>query len=219
MKARLASVPVRVGLAVAGNLVALALGFLLLVSPQRDEAARAAREANAAQAQVEQARAAAAVRGSAATQQPIRTADLYRLAKAMPSSADMPDLLLELDQEARAAGVSVVSIAPGAETPGEGYRVVPIQLGFTGDFFSLTDLLYRLRRLVTVRHGALEVSGRLLSVGSVQITPAGRGRKLNATVTVDAYVYGGSGAGAAAGASGTATGADTTATTTTSGGM
>ncbi len=219
MKARLATVPSRIGLAVAGNLVVLALGFLLLVEPRRDEAARAAREANATQARVESARAAVAARGSAATLHPIRTADLYRLAKAMPSSPDMPDLLLELDQEAHAAGVSVVSIAPGAETPGDGYGVVPIQVGLTGDFFSLADLLYRLRRLVTVRDGALEATGRLLSVASVQLAPVGHGRTLNATVTVDAYVYGGAGAGTAAGASGTATGTETTATTATSAGM
>ena len=37
----------------------------------------------------------------------------------------MPDLLLELDQVARAAGVSVVSIAPGAGVADNGFSVPP----------------------------------------------------------------------------------------------
>ncbi len=109
-------------------------------------------------------------------QEPIRTADLYRLAKAMPATADMPDLLLELDQVARAAGVSVGSIAPGAPTQGTGFSVLPLSLTFTGDFYSLTDLLYRLQRLVDVRHGDLDARGRLFSVSSVALTPTGTGR-------------------------------------------
>ena len=44
-------------------------------------------------------------------------------------------------------------------------------MAVSGDFYSLTDLLYRLRSLVTVRDGALDVSGRLFSVKSVNFAP------------------------------------------------
>jgi Tfp pilus assembly protein PilO len=155
----------------------------------------------------------------AAVQQPeIKTADLYSLAKAMPSTVDIPNLLLELDQVARSAGVTLSSISPGAPAPSStgGFSTVSINLSFSGDFYSLTDMLYRLRSLVAVRNGALQTSGRLFSVGTVALAPAGSGGQLNATVTVDAYVYGAApGATAVAPVTPAATGTDTTGTTTT----
>jgi hypothetical protein len=126
---------------------------------------------------------------AAAPKQPeIRTAALYQLAKAMPATTDMPDVLLELDQVARAAGVSVNSITPGPVSAGTGFGVLPISIAFSGDFYSLTDLLYRLRTLVAVRHGELDASGRLFAVDTVGIS--GTGNQLTASVTVNTFVYG-----------------------------
>ena len=201
---------------VAGNVALLALGWFLLIAPQRHQAASAAAELSATRAAIARAQAPASAAGAVPAQpvqEAIRTADLYRLAKAMPATADMPDLLLELDQVARAAGVSVGSIAPGAPTAATGFSVLPLSLTFSGDFYSLTDLLYRLQRLVDVRHGDLDARGRLFSVSSVALTPTGTGRTLTATATVNAYVYGTALAGPA-GATGT-TSTGTTATTTT----
>ena len=48
----------------------------------------------------------------------------------------------------------------------------PIDLAFEGNYFSLTDFLYRLRRLVEVRHGKLDATGRLFSVGKIDFQPA-----------------------------------------------
>jgi Tfp pilus assembly protein PilO len=185
-----------VALIVGADLLVLVLGWTMLVSPQRQQAASTARAVNQTQAEILQAQNAATASSSASApttatqkQQPILTADLYRLAKAMPSDQDMPDLLLELDQVSRAAGVSVISIMPGTTKPETGFGVVPINLTFKGDFYALTDLLYRLRSLVSVRHGTLDASGRLFSIGSVALT-TDRGKQLNATVTVNAFVYG-----------------------------
>ncbi|HKI92874.1 MAG TPA: type 4a pilus biogenesis protein PilO [Gaiellaceae bacterium] len=209
-----------VALVVAGNVVLLALGWFFLIAPQRHQASNAAAELGATQAAI--VRAQAPVPPPAVPSRPvqptIRTADLYRLAKAMPSTADMPDLLLELDQVSRAAGVSVVSIAPGTptSTTGTDYGVLPISLTFSGDFYSLTDLLFRLQRLVDVRHGDLDARGRLFSVSSVALTPSGVGRTLSATATLDAYVYGAAPAGSATTTGTTSTGTTGTTTTTTS---
>jgi len=211
---------VTLALAVALNVVLLAAGWFLVIAPQRHAAANAATELAATQAAIVRAQEPTPPSAVPAppAQEPIRTADLYRLAKAMPSTADMPDLLLELDQVSRAAGVSVVSIAPGTTTADAGFSVLPISLTFSGDFYSLTDLLFRLQRLVDVRHGALDARGRLFSVSSVALTPSGTGRTLNATATLDAYVYGTApaGPGAVPGSTGTtSTGTTSTGTTTT----
>jgi hypothetical protein len=177
---------------VAGDVVLLVLGWFLLVSPQRQTAASIARATQAAEAQIVEAQREAQPQTTpAAPKQPeIKTAALYELAKAMPTDTDMPDVLLELDQVARAAGVSVESITPGAQFASNGFTVQPINLSFSGDFYSLTDLLYRLRSLVTVRHGELDAYGRLFSVDSVGLSPTGAGTGLNASVTIDTFTYG-----------------------------
>jgi hypothetical protein len=213
-----------IGLIVAGDLLLLLVGWFMLIGPQRATASSIVQATAAVEAQIVAAKAPVVPeKPAAAIQQPvIKTADLYSLAKAMPSTIDQPNLLLELDQLARSAGVELSTISFGAEqTPlGAAYSTVGISTGFTGDFYSVTDMLYRLRTLVSVRHGALQTSGRLFSVDSVGISPAGAGGSLTATVSITAFVYGGAAAAApatpaAAPASTDTTSTDTTQTTTT----
>ncbi len=193
-----------IGLIIGGDVLLLLCGWFLLIGPQRSTAASIERATQAAEVQlVEVKKPVKAPTPAAVEKQPvIRTADLYSIAKAMPSDEDMPDLLLQLDQVARSAGVTLKSIAPAPAAPSAtaSFSTVPIQLAFSGDFYSLTDMLYRLRSLVTVRDGTLETSGRLFSIGSVGFTPTGTGAQLDASVTVNAFVYGISAAAAAAAA-------------------
>ena len=218
MKQGKLSRPAAIGLILGGDLLLLVLGWVLLVSPQRSTAASIAKATQAAEAQIVEAEKAEHAGPPKAPKQPeIRTAGLYQLAKAMPLTTDMPDLLLELDQVARAAGVDVGSITPGPETAGIGtpYSTVAIQITFTGNFYSLTDLLYRLNSLVSVRDGELDASGRLFSVTTVSLSPNGNGNGLNATVDVTAYIYGVFGATSAPAVTPTSTSTDTTSTGTT----
>ena len=214
MRGKKLSKSTAIALIVAGDLVLLLLGWFLLVSPQRSTAQTTARAAQAAEVQIEQAQAPKA-QPTAVTQpkQPeIQTAYLYKLSKAMPLTTDMPNLLLELNQVVQSAGVQLVSITPSATDPTTGQT--DITLSVAGDFYSLTDLLYRLRSLVAVHNGSLDVSGRLFSITSVGLTPSGTGRTINGSIALTAFTF-----GAAAAAAGTTAApvapADTTATTTT----
>jgi Tfp pilus assembly protein PilO len=184
-----------VALIVAGDLLLLLLGWFMLISPQRSTAASIVRATAVTAAQLAEARKPVRPVHTAVQQQPvIRTADIYSLAKAMPSTLDVPTLLLELDQVGRASGVTLSTISPGTVTPVSTYSTFPIMLAVTGDFYSLTDLLYRLRTLVSVRNGELDTSGRLFSVDSVSLSPAGTASgsasALSANVNVTAYIYG-----------------------------
>jgi Tfp pilus assembly protein PilO len=185
----------KIGLIVGGDLVLLVMGWFLLVAPQRATAKSIANSTAATQLQIAEAKKPVVPVTPAAVQQPeILTANLYNLAKAMPSTMDTPNLLLELSQVARAAGVKLSAIQPGQPSTAAsstGFSTVPINLTFSGDFYSLTDLLYRLRSLVSVRDGELMTSGRLFSVDTVGLSPADGGTGLTAAVTVSAYVYGG----------------------------
>jgi hypothetical protein len=194
-------------------LLVLVVGMFLLVLPQKSEASKLAKEIDSTQAQITQARALAEQKPA----QPIRYADLFKLVKAMPDQVDMTGIILQLQQTATDSGISFESIQPTGAAVGNGYAQVPIQVTFNGNYFSVTDFLFRLRNLVAVRGGALNATGRMFSVDTLDFS-AGLGGfpQITAKLTINAYVYGtntgASGSGAAPPPAATT---DTTATTTT----
>jgi Tfp pilus assembly protein PilO len=174
--------------AVCGVLV-LALGWLVLLGPKQKTIANLKLQTAAVRQQVADDLSRAATARDATGAPTIKTADIYKLETAMPSITDMPDLLLELDQTATAAGVTLQSIQPAAPVDsGQGYSTVHISLTANGNFYTVTDLLYRLRNLVYVRSGALEANGRIFTIDMVNLAPFGN--QLQATLTLDTYVYG-----------------------------
>jgi Tfp pilus assembly protein PilO len=185
--------PALLGLMVAAGLLVLAVGWLLVISPQTHKAADLRKQTMAVQQQIaDELAQTAAARSAIANVPKIRIAPVYKLAKAMPSLPDMPDIVLELDQTASAAGVSLTSISPGgpSATPTNGYSKIGITLAVSGDFYGITDLLYRLRNLVSVRNGTLEANGRLFAIDSVNLSP-NNGTKVTASISLETYVYSG----------------------------
>lgn len=195
---------------VAGLLVVV-VGWVLVVSPQNTKASSLRDEAAKVQQQITAQVAAAAAARTAVGAPKIRVADVYKLAKAMPSAPDMPNILLELSQLARDAGVDLQSISPGQPTPVNGQTTIPLTLNVSGDFYTVTDMLYRLRNLVSVRDGALQSNGRLYGIDTVTLAPSGR--SISASILMRTYVY--SAPVAAAPTTSAPVATDTTATTTT----
>jgi hypothetical protein len=71
-----------------------------------------------------------------------------------------------------------------------GYTLLSIDLTFAGNYYSLTDFLFRLRKLVSVHRGTLDATGRLFSVDRLDFEPGDDGfPQIDATVRVNAYVY------------------------------
>jgi Tfp pilus assembly protein PilO len=179
-----AALSVMIGL---GGAVVLALGLFLLVLPQRHQAADLKGQIADTELQITQARQAAAPK----LPQPIHVANLFKLVKAMPDNADMPGILLQLNQTAHDSGIDFDAITPQAPVAGAVPVQVPISLEFTGNFYDLNDFLFRLRSLVAVRGGALQASGRLFSVDSIEFTQGSGGfPNISAKINVKAYVYG-----------------------------
>src|SRR4029079_2404683 len=133
-------------------LLVAVIGYFGLVKPQKSKAASLATEIATQDKQITDARALLA---KAKNAQKVRVADLFRLTKAMPDQPDEAGIVLELTNVARQSGINFQSIAPQASTPLSGYQVIPITVIFNGNFFQLTDFLFRLRNLVDVRRGAL----------------------------------------------------------------
>lgn len=180
--------PAQIALVVVGVLVLGAAAYFGLVRPKKAEAARLQKEIDATNAQIADHDA----KTLAAKGRPkIRTADLFRLAKAMPDQADMSGVLLQLNQTAADSGISFQSIAPQTSVPISGYQAIPIQLIFQGNFYDLVDFLFRLRNLVDVQHGQLDATGRLFAIDTLSFSEAQQGfPQVSATLVVDAFVYG-----------------------------
>ncbi|HEY8029307.1 MAG TPA: type 4a pilus biogenesis protein PilO [Gaiellaceae bacterium] len=205
-----------IAVAVCGVFV-LGLGWFVLLGPKQKEIGDLHKQTVAVQQQIADDLSRAAAARSATSAPTIKTADIYKLETAMPSIVDMPDLLLELDQTAQAAGVTLTTINPDPLTDsGNGYAMEHISMSVNGNFYTLTDLLYRLRNFVYVRGGALEANGRAFNIDKVTLTPNGATQD-QAQIDLDTYVYGTSAVSASSSSSTTApppTGTTTTTTTT-----
>ena len=171
------------------GLIVYAAGFwFMLVAPKRALATELLAEVATTQSALATARAAATAPPDA---QPIAVADIFRLAKAMPAAADMPGILLELARIADETGIEFQSITPQTSTVAGGYQVIPINLVFDGNFYELSDLLFRLRTLVGVRHGELEATGRLFAFDQIAFAESTDGfPEITASLIVNAFVYG-----------------------------
>ena len=180
--------PAAIAIVVVALLVVSAAGYFLLVSPQRSKGSALAQEADSVRAQIQALRIANA---QAQNVEPIRVADLFRVTKAMPDTDDMPGVLLELNRIARDTGIRFESITPQEPADAGGYLRQPIDLVFDGNYYELSDFLFRLRSLVRVRGGQLEATGRLFAVNDLNFVESEREfPRIKATLNVSAYVYG-----------------------------
>ncbi|MDQ2981503.1 MAG: type 4a pilus biogenesis protein PilO [Actinomycetota bacterium] len=198
---------------VVGLLVYALAGYFLLVSPQRAKGAQLKQETAATQQQIAQYRALAA---QARATPPIRVADLFRLTKAMPDDVDMAGVVLELSRIARESGIEFDSITPQGPGALSGYSSIPITLEFDGNYYELSDFLFRLRNLVRVRTGRLDAQGRLFLVDSISFSESAKSfPRIKASLAVHTFVYGDVAATTPTTAPATTTTGTTTTTTTT----
>jgi len=199
-----------IGVIVGAVLVVGLAGWFLLVRPQGAKVTDLKRQATDVEQRIQAYHQQVAAARSAPK---IEVADVYRLAKAMPTKTDMPDLLLELSQLARDTGIRFDSISPQPGVVLGSYQVLPITVTFNGNFYNLADFLYRLRSLVTVHGGRLDATGRLLAVDTLTFNESPlKFPQIQATLVIDAFVYG---AGAPVATAIPTTPTETTTTTTT----
>jgi Tfp pilus assembly protein PilO len=168
-------------------LIAAVVGYFVLIGPKRGEAADLGEKAAQLDTQLQAAKLAARPKVAASK---LKVADLFELTKAMPDRDDMPGIILGLNAIAQASGIEFRAIAPQDQVNGDGYRVLPISLTFQGNYYDLTDFLFRMRNLVTVRDGKLAASGRFFTLDTMDMHEGEGGfPRIEAKLTVSAYVY------------------------------
>ena len=204
-------VPLTAVLAVA-LVIVLAVGYLAAIRPKQARSAELADEIENLETQI--ALAGQRERPSKPPRVEIDVADVFRLAKAMPDRNDMAAIILELNAIALSTGVEFVAIQPQESIEKGEYHSTPVTLTFEGNYYDLTDFLFRLRNLVRVRDGVLDASGRLYTLDALDMHESEGGfPHIEAVITVSAYTFGP--AAPAPGAPPTETGTGTTGTTTT----
>ena len=191
---------------------AVAAFYFMVLSPKREEATKLTKQITSQQAELTQARAQAASYEKARANYKKNYTTLTRLGKAVPADDDIRSLLVQLNDAADRSKVDFHAINIGgagaaAETektdaattelappPGSvlvgsaGFSAMPFSFGFEGSFFRLSDFFNRLEDFVTVKNEDIDVTGRLLLLGSISVTPQEDLRHMTAQIGAHSYL-------------------------------
>ena len=180
-------------LAVVGLVAAY---WFLALAPKRDEMAKLDEKITQAETAAVQAEQQLAGYTKAKDTYRVNYATLARLGKAVPADDDVRSLLVQLHSAARDTRVDFRSLgvasstdaaatatgtgstpgaraaAPGTVPVGSaGFSAMPFTFSFSGSYFNLSRFFQRLERFVTVQNDNIDVTGRLLLLGSIAVTP------------------------------------------------
>jgi Tfp pilus assembly protein PilO len=168
--------------AIAVALVIVLVGaaaWIAVVSPKRSHASALKGDVATAQGQLATARQQAVVANKAAAAAAL---------EAMPSDADEPGLLDQLQTLGKKTGVTVATVTPNAGTTIT--TAVPLSVTVDGTYFQISSFLNKLRTQVRVgKGGRIVATGRLFDVQSVNIAAGTGSGKLTAAIAVNASLY------------------------------
>ncbi|HEX4465718.1 MAG TPA: type 4a pilus biogenesis protein PilO [Solirubrobacteraceae bacterium] len=179
-------------------------GWMLVVSPKRKEATKLGAEVSEAQTKLSGAESQLATARSAESQYTDAYASIVSLGKAVPAEEEVPSLIYQLAHASKQKSVDFSSITTGdgsgstaAATPttttaAAGFSQMPFTFVFSGGFFDLEHLFSQLTSFTnTSSKKSLAVSGRLLTIQSVKLSPTasneGKAGTLTGTITATAY--------------------------------
>ena len=181
----------RILLAVVAAVAASAAFYFMVLSPKRDEIVKL--DAQIAEKQTELTTNQQVVADYQTAKSGYRTAyaSVVRLGKAVPVDDDVRSLVVQLDGAAQRSKVNFQSITvggtgggaapapeaagaalPAGATVGEaGFPIMPFTFTFDGSFYRLSDFFRRLESFVSVRNRNVSVTGRLLTLDSLSLSP------------------------------------------------
>jgi Tfp pilus assembly protein PilO len=197
-----------------GTLAMLAVVYLLLVAPERKEASALNSKVATASAQLSSAEGAVSSARADQARYSSAYASIVSLGKAVPASEEVPSLMYQLAQASDQKHVDFSSISTGAGAAGSststatapvvsaasaGFTQMPFTFVFSGSFEDLYHLFQQMNGFTArTTSGGLQVSGRLLTIQGVKLSPAPitassatgstTSEQLTGTITATAYV-------------------------------
>ncbi len=196
----------RLVIVIVALVAAIAASWLLVVSPKRDQAAKLGTKVASEQQALDTARTQLAQNAAASKQYASNYAALARLGEAVPTSDDIPSLIIQLQDAADGARVDFQSLQNGspARAARRGRhrrrrralpRLAPadatgeqLSFSFSGSYFQLSNFFNKVQHFVTPEGNGVQVRGRLISLNSVNLTPAAGGfPQITAQITATIY--------------------------------
>jgi hypothetical protein len=191
--------------------------WMLVLTPKREEAAKLDKQITVKQTALASAEAEVADYEEARENYRANYSMVARLGKAVPVDDDVRSLMVQINAAAGDSGVDfrTINVAgsgaaaatapsgtakgatttaappPGATAVGTaGFSTMPFAFRFQGSFFELGKFFNRLDKFVAVRNRGLDVTGRLLLLNSITLTPdATKGfPMLSADVSANSYL-------------------------------
>lgn len=198
---------------------AIVAPYLLVISPKQKQVSNLDSQMSTVQSKLQsvQAQLAAGNQAKAAFNSSYTT--LVRLGEAVPTDDNTPSLIYQLQAAAKASKVDFNSLVfnaasgsapapapssstagassqaasaplpPGATVGPAGFPVEPFTFTFGGNFFHLADFVGRLQRFVVANNKRLAVSGRLMTLNSISLSPNSGGfPQITASISATTYL-------------------------------
>jgi hypothetical protein len=168
----------------------------MVLSPKRAQVAQLTADVAAEQDKLAAARKLVADYSKAKEGYQTAYASVVRLGKAVPADDDIRSLVFQLDSAAEHSGVDfrtinmgrsasnansrsakaaaqsvTATLPPGAAVGEAGFPTMPFDFSFRGSFPKLSKFFSRLDRFVTYENDRVDVTGRLLMVDAISLTP------------------------------------------------
>lgn len=195
----------RIVLIVVGLAAAMAAFWFLAISPKRKDASDLGAQISQAQTRLDTAQASATQAQAAKARYRTDYATVARLGKAVPVDDEMPSLVYQLEQTAKANHVQfnaikltgdgspaasssssasssstpgstvTAALPPGATVGAAGFPTMPFSFGFTGSYFNMQRFVKALDGFTSVNGKSINVKGRLLTVDGIALQAGPKG--------------------------------------------
>jgi Tfp pilus assembly protein PilO len=189
--------------------------WLFVVSPKRGQASSLGTQITAEQGQLTSAQGEVAAGEAAQKEFSGQYAQLASLGEAVPPDDDVPSLIYQLQGAAKAAGVdfrslqltgggsssssssstsstgaaaAAAALPPGAAVGAAGLPIEQFAFTLEGNFFQLANFFKGVQDFVTASGSHISISGRLMTINAISLTPASTGSQLTASVSATTYI-------------------------------
>ena len=188
---------------ILGPVLAVVMLWMLVLSPKISDLGTANDNLSAAQSTLQATDAKLLQQQASGSKLTGRRAALAAAGRAVPATAQTPELLRQLQRVGEHSGVEIDSLTPGtAAAATTGAQTIGLNLSVSGSYGQIQAFMRGLDRLVRVSKTKIAATGRLVSISAVQLASNSGGGKLTGTLTASVYT---SNSSAQADASGAAT--------------
>lgn len=176
--------------------------YVFLLGPLREQYAQRVDERENKQAQLSQLQGQVKDLEDLQRRAPEIERQLLELSKRVPEQAQIPTLIVQIQEIAKESKVTQLSIEPGSPEPPPGggdYQRVPVTMTFEGTYVQMQDFLRRIRnlvRLMSVNEVTYQLAssssasavGQPSSSASAVARPGSGNQKLQVEISAEVYV-------------------------------